>query len=319
MTLPRVNIVIPTLNGWSYLETCLDALACQTYRDFRVIVVDDGSTDGTARFVRERYPYIRVFRFQRNRGLGAAINAGIRAGRSEWVAFLNNDTEPESEWLAELVNCLQRHPEAAAATSKLLLFDRRDTIHSAGDTFGINGLPANRGVWEVDRGQYDREEPVFSACGGASLYRRAALEEVVLDGEVLDSTLFMYCEDVDLSWRLRLRGYQIYYAPKARVYHRLSATGGGSLASYYVARNTPAVVVKNVPASLLRRYIWGILSAQIRIGTEALPHWREPAARARLRGLLAFPRLLPALLRRRRQIQRTKRVRDEAIDQLLGR
>lgn len=319
MTSPRVDIVIPTYNGWSYLETCLNALRCQTYSAFRVIVVDDGSTDGTSRLLSEHYPRAAFYRFSRNRGLAAAINGGIRAGTSELVAFLNNDTEPEPAWLAELVACLDRHPEAAAATSKLLLFDRRDTIHSAGDTYNVRGLPVNRGVWETDRGQYDTEEQVFSACGGAALYRRSALEDVAHDGEVLDTALFMYCEDVDLGWRLRLRGHQIYYAPRARIYHRLSATGGGALASYYVARNTPAVLIKNLPAGLLRRYGRKIISAQIENAAGTLPHWREPAARARLRGLLAFPRLLPHLLRERAVIQRTRRVTDEEIDLLLDR
>ncbi|HLI51722.1 MAG TPA: glycosyltransferase family 2 protein, partial [Thermomicrobiaceae bacterium] len=316
---PRVDVIVPTLNGWSYLETCLAALCRQTFRDFRVIVVDDGSTDGTAQLVQQQFPEVVVYRFARNRGLAAAINAGIRAGQSELVAFLNNDTEPESDWLGELVSCLERHPEAAAAAGKLLLFDRRDTIHSAGDTFGVNGLPANRGVWQIDKGQYDREEPVFGACGGSALFRRAALDDVAIEGEVLDTSLFMYCEDVDLSWRLRLRGYEIQYAPKARVYHRLSATGGGALASFYVARNTPAVVVKNMPSALLRRYGRRIAGAQLRIAIETLPHWREPAARARLRGLFAFPLLLPGVLWDRRTIQRSKRVTDETIDQLLTR
>lgn len=319
MTSPRVDIVIPTYNGWKYLETCLDALRSQSYSDFRVIVVDDGSTDGTSLLVSEHFPDVSLYRFSRNRGLAAAINGGIRAGTSEFVAFLNNDTEPEPVWLAELVACLDRHPDAAGATSKLLLFDRRGTIHSAGDTYSVRGLPANRGVWETDRGQYDTEEQVFSACGGAALYRRSALEDIAREGEVLDTALFMYCEDVDLSWRLRLRGYQIYYAPRARIYHHLSATGGGSLASYYVARNTPAVFVKNLPTRLLRRYGREITSAQFDNAIGTLRHWREPAARARLRGLLAFPRLLPHLLRQRAIIQRTRRVTDEEIERLLDR
>jgi len=134
---------------------------------------------------------------------------------------------------------------------------------------------------------------------------------------VLDPDFFMYCEDVDLSWRLRLLGYRIIFAPDAVVYHRLSATGGGPLASYYVARNTLAVLVKDVPGPILRRNLARIAAQQARLLLGTLPHLREPAARARLRGLLAAPGLWPRMLAKRRRIQAARRVPIEAIERLL--
>ena len=182
----------------------------------------------------------------------------------------------------------------------------------------MRGLPGNRGVWQRDVGQFEREEEVFGACAGAALYRRAALEAVAaVDGAVLDPRFFMYCEDVDLSWRLRLRGYAIVYAPEALVYHRLSATGGGPLASYYVARNTLAVLIKDVPSPILRRNLARIVLAQLSGALVTVPHLGEPAARARLRGLAAFPRLLPTLLRQRRRIQASRVVSSETLARLL--
>ncbi|MDI3340792.1 MAG: glycosyltransferase family 2 protein [Sphaerobacter sp.] len=314
----RVDVIIPTYNGRAHLAVCLPALARQTYRDFRVIVVDDASTDDTAELVRRVMPEATLLRLPCNSGLAVAINRALASSSAELVAFLNNDTEPEPGWLAALVAALDRHPDAAAVASKLRLFDRRDVLHSAGDTFSRRGVPNSRGVWEVDRGQYDSEEEVFSACGAAALYRRAALEAVAaIDGHVLDPDFFMYCEDVDLAWRLRLLGYRIVFAPDAVVYHRLSATGGGPLASYYVARNTVAVLVKDVPWPILRRNLPRIAAQQARLLLGTLPHLREPAARARLRGLLATPRLLPRMLAKRRRIQSTRRVPIAAVDKLL--
>lgn len=315
---PRVDVIIPTYNGRDHLAICLPALARQTYRDFHVIVVDDASSDDTIDIVSALMPSATLLRLERNAGLAQGINLGIGTGTSELVAFLNNDTEPEPGWLAALVDAIDRHPEAGAVASKLMLFDQRHRFHAAGDTYSVRGVPGNRGVWETDTGQFDREEQVFGACGGAALYRRAALEDIAaIDDAVLDPDFFMYCEDVDLAWRLNLRGYQTIYVPSAVVYHRLSATGGGPLASYYVARNTIAVLIKNVPGPILRSHWRAILSQQVRTFWQALPHLREPAARARLRGMLAAPQMLPLLLAKRRRIQATRRVPLGAIRKLL--
>lgn len=314
----RVDVIIPTYNGRQHLAVCLPALCRQSYRDFRVIVADDASSDGTAEYVGEIMPEAVVVRLDRNCGLIAAVNRALETSRALLVALLNNDTEAEPDWLAALVDALDRHPDAGAAASKLRLFDRRDAIHSAGDTYTRDGMPGNRGVWELDRGQYDREEEVFGACGGAALYRRAALDDAAaVDGAILDPDLFMYCEDVDLNWRLRLLGYTIVYVPAAVVYHRLSATGGGPLASYYVARNTLAVLAKDVPGPLLRRNAAKITARQLRLLLSTLPHLREQAARARLRGLLAAPLMLPAMLPKRRRIQSARRVPLGAIERIL--
>lgn len=317
---PSVDIIIPTHNGREHLAVCLPALSKQTYQDFRIIVVDDASTDGTVGYLAEAFPGVLIVRMERNVGLAAAINEALKHSEAELVAFLNNDTEPEPGWLAALVDAMDRYPDAGAAASKLRLFDRRDYLHSAGDTFSVRGVPGNRGVWQRDTGQFDHEEEVFGACAGAALYRRSVLDEAAaIDGAVLDPDFFMYCEDVDLNWRLRMLGYPIIYVPAAVVYHRLSATGGGALASYYVARNTIAVMVKDLPGPLLRRHLPAIAAYQASLLLDTLPHLREPAARARLRGLLAAARIIPALLPKRRRIQTARRVPLVAIELLLNR
>jgi GT2 family glycosyltransferase len=305
----RVDIIIPTYNGYPYLQHCLSALQAQTYGNMRVIVVDDASTDGTAERLCHEWPTVNLLVLPRNSGLVTAVNAGFALSDAEFVALLNNDTEVAPGWLEALVDALTRYPKAAAVASKMLLFEQRDTFHAAGDTYARHGRPGNRGVWQRDTGQFEREEETFGACAGAALYRRSALDEVAgIDGAILDPDFFMYCEDVDLSWRLRLRGHAIVYAPSAVVYHRLSATGGGSLASYYVARNTLNVVLKDLPGPLLRRALPAIVGDQLNDAWRTLPHLREPAARARLRGMLAAVRSAPRMLAKRRKIQRSRRV-----------
>lgn len=316
----RVDVIIPTYDGYQHLDHCLNALQAQTYDAFRILVVDDASTDGTPERLDRDWPQVNLLVLPRNNGLVTAVNAGLVLSDTEYVALLNNDTEPEPGWLAALVDTLDRHRDAAAVASKLLLFDRRDTFHAAGDTYARNGRPGNRGVWQCDAGQFDREEEVFSACAGAALYRRSALDDVArIDGAILDPSFFMYCEDVDLSWRLRLRGYSIVYAPSAVAYHQLSATGGGPLASYYVARNTLNVILKDLPGRLLWRSLPAIIAEQAGDAWRTLPRLREPSARARLRGMLAAIRSAPLMLAKRRSIQRNRCVPIAAIERLLDR
>jgi GT2 family glycosyltransferase len=308
-----IDVIIPNYNGAELLPTCLDALRAQTRQDFCVVVVDDGSTDGSRELLARRYPEAQVIVMPRNCGLAAAVNRAIEATGGEYVVLLNNDTEADPRWLERLVGTLERYPAYDFAASKLLLFDRRDTIHSAGDYYRTDGVPGNRGVWQRDRGQYDVMEEVFGPCAGAAAYRRSALEALAEHGKVFDEDLVMYCEDVDLNLRARLRGIRTVYVPRAVVYHKLSATGGGALASYYCGRNFLLVWAKNMPQQLVRRHWPAMLRAQLGFMLAALWRLREPAARARLRGQLAGLRALPRFLRKRRPAPSSERVAQAAL------
>ena len=312
-TQPRASVIIPNWNGEKLLPTCLDSLQRQSYKDFEIIVVDNASSDGSLPLLAQTYPLVRVLRMDSNLFFSGAVNRGIRESSSEIVVLLNNDTEVEEGWLDELVKSLDDHPEAGMAASKMLLFDHRDVLNSAGDFYGRDGVPGNRGVWERDEGQYDHSTYVFSACGGASAFRRSMLNEIGL----LDEDFVGYCEDVDLAFRAHMAGYRCVYAPKARVYHRLSATGGGPLASYLCGRNFISVIVKDIPSPLLRKYWWRILQGQLRYTVEAIFHIREPSARARLKGQFHGLLSIPKMLGKRGQVQAAKRVTDEYIDSIL--
>ncbi len=312
-TPPRASVIIPNWNGARFLPTCLDALRRQTFSDAEVIVVDNASRDQSLQLLQQDYPEVRVVALTENRGFAGGVNAGIRAARGEILVLLNNDTEAEPGWLAALVRALDQHPEAGMAASKMRLFDRRSHIHSAGDSFRTDGLPTNRGVWQEDRGQFDREEYVFGGCGGAVAYRRRMLEEIGL----LDEGFFLSCEDVDLAWRAQLAGWRCVFVPDAVVYHHLSATGGGPIASYYTGRNTIWVLAKDLPGPLWRRHWLAIVRAQLRIAWEALRAFRGEAARARLRGQLAGLLGLPRVLRQRHAVQATRRVSIEYLESIL--
>ncbi len=316
---PLASIVIPNWNGAHHLPVCLDALRAQTYPHLEVILVDNGSTDGSLVLVAEQYPEVQLLALDRNLGLTGGNNAGFGAAQGEILISLNNDTESDARFVEALVHALLEHPLAGMAAAKMLLFDRRDTIHSAGDGYRTNGIPFNRGVWQRDEGQFDEPGWIFGGCGGAVAYRRAMVDDVSSSLSIpFDPSFFMYCEDVDLNWRSQLAGWQCWYAPQAVVYHKLSATGGGPLASFYTGRNTLWVIAKNVPGGLLAKYWPGIFRAQWAITREALHAWRGKAARARLRGQLAGLLGWPRMLRKRRVIQRSRRVTDRYLETLLA-
>ncbi len=274
-------VIIANWNGAHHLRVCLNSLRRQTHPDFEIIVVDNGSTDDSLTMLAQDYPAVRVLALEENYGFVVACNRGAALTNADVLVMLNNDTEAEPQWLEALCRALEEHPEAGSAASKMLLFDRRTVLHSAGDVLDEAFMPQNRGVWEEDHGQYDAERWVFGACGGAAAYRRTAWEQA----GGFDERLFMYLEDVDLAWRLQAAGWKCIFVPEARVYHHLSATGGGVIASYYVGRNTLLLHRRYLTPAQWRQNHFAVLRAHARVVWDALRAWRGAAARARLRGV----------------------------------
>ncbi len=293
---PVVSVIVPNYNGAALVRDCLCSIARQTYPEVEPIIVDDGSKDESPRIIRDEFPSMRMVQLYRNGGFARAVNVGIRAARGSIIALLNNDAVAEPTWIAELVDALDRHPNAGSVASKILLPDGQ-TVASAGDVFGRTGVPNSRGVWERDAGQYDDEVEIFGASGAACAYRRSMLEEVGL----LDERFFMYCEDVDLAFRAQRRGYRCIYAPRAVVRHRVSATGGGVLASYQCGRNFVWLLAKDVPGVAWQRYASRFVLTQLALAVRAIRDIREPAARARLRGQIVGCFAVPKLIVERRR------------------
>jgi GT2 family glycosyltransferase len=310
---PFFSVIIPNYNGQRFLGVLLDALFAQNWQDFEIILADDASGDDSVAFVEAKYPGVRLLVNRDNQGFTRTCNTAVDAARGRLIVLLNNDTQPEPTWLAELAKAVCANPQAAIFASKILLFNERTKLHTAGDLMGVDGVPRNRGVWEEDHGQYDQATQVFGGCGGAALFRKEVWQ--ALGG--FDDDFWMYMEDADFAFRVQLSGWQTVFVPTARVYHHLSATGGGVLASYYVGRNTIWLIAKNMPTHLLLRHLPQIVKAQVEVAVDALRHWRGEAARARLAGQLAGLWGLPRQLQKRRLIQGRRRLTDEALAQRL--
>ena len=277
------SIIIPNWNGKHHLETCLGSLRKQRLTDFETILVDNGSTDSSQDYVKDNYPEVKVIGLDENLGFTGACNIGYQHSVGQFVVLLNNDTEVDSKWLEAIIDAFDQRADVGIVASKILLFDQRNVFHSAGDLYRIDGTPVNRGVWLHDSGQYDLEEPVFSACGAAAAYRRTLLKEIGF----LDKDFYFSCEDVDMGWRAHRAGWKVLYAPNAVVYHKLKATGGSVVGSYYDGRNFLYLLWKHYPLSLWRSNWKSVFKAQLGITWLALRNWRGKAARARLRGQIA--------------------------------
>jgi len=309
---PLASVIVANWNGLHHLQVCLDSLMAQSYEPLEIILVDNNSSDGSQEFVSTNYPTVQLLELPENTGFTGANNSGLAAASGNIILLLNNDTEAHPDWAANIVGAFLDHPQVGIVASKILLYDRRDHFHSAGDFYSVNGLPGNRSVWQQDIGQHDVTEPVFSACAGAAGYRRQMIDAIGF----LDQDFFFSCEDVDLSWRAHLAGWEVLYVPSAVVYHKLKATGGSETGSYYDGRNFLYLIWKNYPTELLRRHWPAILRAQWSISWQAFRALPSPAARNRLRGQLAGLVRLPAMWRKRKDISR--RVATSRIAELLS-
>lgn len=311
----RAAVVIPNWNGAHFLADCLSSLAAQS-QPATVIVVDNGSTDGSAELVRSRFPEVTLVELSRNRGFAGAVNAGIRCAlpdKVEYVALLNNDAVAEPGWLERLIATADAHPEAGIVASKLLLEDGV-YIDSTGDFYSSWGWAYPRGRDEVDSGQYDGPDAreVFCGSGGASLFRAAMLDDVGL----FDEDYFAYLEDQDLGFRAQLMGWKARYEPGAVAHHRLMGTSAtiGNFGRYQAIRNCIYLYVKNMPAPLCWKYLPKFL---LGLALMAANDLRRRRFRAIAGAYLEAVRRLPSMLGKRRQIQAGRRVDPAFIDSIL--
>lgn len=309
---PAVDVIVLNWNGQHFLSECLPALAAQTYPRFEVMVVDNGSTDGSLEWLAETWPGVKVLALGTNLGFSAANNRGIHATHAPWLVILNNDTVPEPGWLAALIAAGESNPRIGAVASHQVFYDRPQMVNSAGiavDPAGIawDGLGGTR-LPERAALATAALRPVFGASAGAGLYRRAALwdvgESVRPDQptEIFDESFFMYLEDVDLAWRLRLRNWTCVLAPLALIRHHGSATSGeGSpFKLRLLARNKMWSVLKNYPFWPLLAYLPIILAYDLASAPYRLFVQGKTAP---FTGRFEAIGGLPTVLRRRRAIQ----------------
>ena len=248
---PFISVIIVSWNSAAYIFRCLNSLVEQTFTDFEVVLVDNGSTDGCLDGVESRWPglTLRVERLEENRGFAAANNLGARLARGEWLALLNTDAFPDPDWLEKLLQAVERYPEFSYFASRQLQANTPALLDGAGDALHLNGLAWRRfASWPAAQFGLEPEE-VFSPCAAAALYPRRVFFQV----GGFDEDFFSYHEDVDLGFRLRLQGFRCLYVPDAVVYHVGSATLGAQsdFALYHWQRNFIWSFVQNMPAALM--------------------------------------------------------------------
>jgi GT2 family glycosyltransferase len=310
---PDVSVVIVTWNGRHYLDACLQALQAQDGVNAEVVLVDNGSSDGTSAFVRARFPDVRLVPLEENRGFAGGSNIGAREARGEYVAFLNNDTVADPGWLRALRAGVDAGSRSVLVTSRIVYMHDPSIIDSAGDgAFRWGGAYKRLHGDSVEHAGQPLE--VFGVCGAACLMPKAVFDE--LGG--FDEDFFASHEDVDLSYRARLRGYRCRYVPDAVVRHHGSATLGtiSEFAVFHGQRNLEWVFLKNTPRSLLLRTLPGHLV----YNAAAAAHFaRLGLFGTFLRAKGAAMAHLPAMMRKRTAIQASALVGAAAIEPYLDR
>jgi GT2 family glycosyltransferase len=315
---PLFSVIILNWNGRHLLEECLASIRSQTFRDFETILVDNGSTDGSVDWVKERWAEsVSIVGLPSNLGFAGGNNAGIRLARGRYVILLNNDTAVDPVWLVAMDDAVRRHPDAGMFTPKILNYYRRDEIDNTGHLIYPDGMARGRNRLEKDDGRFDEEGEVLSPSGCAGCYSTRMLDEIGL----LDDAFFAYGEDVDLGLRGRWAGYTCIYVPTAVVYHKYSATTGtySPQKAFLAERNRLWLLFKNFPVmdimispfyTFLRYslHLKGVLSGKGASGKFT----REYSARALfwviLKAEIAALRGLQGILRKRRECKRCRRI-----------
>ena len=308
----KVSIIVVNWNGQRLLLDCLGSLSRQTFRNREIILVDNGSVDSSVRYVKEKFPSVKIIELGENTGFTGGNAQGLKAADGEFVALVNNDTQADDLWLANLLEPMLKDSTIGICASKLLFEDGR-TINSAGDGVTTAAVGLNRGLGK-NSGLFSHPELVFGACGAAVLYRRRMLDEIGF----LDDDFFLYDEDTDLSFRAQLAGWKCAYVPTAIVYHKSNATSQrlSDLHVYYHSRNLEFVWLKNMPSSLMLRYAHHKLVQEL--GSFFYLCIRHGKWRAFFRAKKDALKMASLMWGKRKEIQTMKRVSDSDIRRLLS-
>jgi len=309
---PAVVVIVPNWNGAHLLPSCLDGLRRQRFTSFHTVVVDDGSRDASLRLLHREYHEVQILRCIQRHGFCAAVNAGIQATTSRYIALLNTDAVPEPGWLSALVHALDTSSDYSGCTPKVLFADRPGIINSIGIFLRRDGASRDIGYGQPDGPDYSRRLEVFGFSGCAVLLRRSAVEDVGL----FDEELVAYAEDLDWSLRARLRGHRFMYEPSARALHRVGGTFSRlpARAAYYRSRNSLYVLLKNLPWPILVKHAPAMALFQLYQVAIAGRHgmlWPALAGKADV--VRGWRRLLAS----RRRLQAARRLADDEVEQLL--
>lgn len=241
----KVTIIIPNYNGKHFMEPCLKSLMKQSYKEFKLLVVDNCSTDGSLEYMAEYYPEVERIALDKNYGFSHAVNVGIKNSKTPYVILLNNDTVVDSHYVEELVKIIEKDKKIFSVSSKMIQMYHPELIDSAGDLYTLMGWGICRGTGRSVQ-NYTKADRIFTACAGAAIYRREVFNKI----GYFDVSHFAYLEDVDVGYRAKIYGYENIYCPTAHVYHVGSGTSGSKYNSFKVklsARNNIYLIYKNMP------------------------------------------------------------------------
>jgi GT2 family glycosyltransferase len=324
---PLVSVIIVNWNRKDYLEECLPTLINQSFKDFEIILVDNGSSDDSVSFINQHYNYaVRLIQLPVNKGFAGGNNVGIKAARGEYIALLNNDTEVEKEWLYNLVNCMQSDDRIGMVGSRVLNYYRRKEIDNTGHLMYPDGLNRGRGRLEEDRGQFDTNTNILFPSGCAALYRK-----MIFDASGgFDETFFAYGDDADIGLFGNYIGYRAVYCPQAVVYHKYSGTAGSySLDKmFYVERNRIWLLVKYFPLSnilaspyfTLKRiffHAYGALTKRGAAGQLARKESVTVIMKSLLSAYLSAFKGILEMVKKRNRIRKCRMITDKEFNNLL--
>ena len=311
-----ISIIVPTWNSYAHIGIFLDHLKKQTTSNFEVLLVDNGSDDYIKGIIHEKWPSINIREIvlKENKGFAVACNLGTQTAKGEWLAFLNADAFPESDWLENFMATQKEYPYADAFGSLILQDSHPNLVDSAGDVYNMSGI-----AWKGYGGYPVTEVPpqprrIFAPCAAAAFYRR----DVFLEIGGFDKDFFSYFEDVDLGFRLNLYGYQCIFLPDSRVRHVGSASTGkeSDFALYHYHRNFIWSYIKNMPSTLFWLYLPFHILANLIFFLKYLKNGRgEVVFKAKIAALKGLGKMLI----KRRQIQRERRTKVSEINNLLNR
>ena len=314
-----ISIIIPNINGIEHLKVCIPSVYSQSYSNYNVIIIDNGSTDNSIQYIKDNFPFCEIIAHSYNTGFAKAVNDGIKFAmdkfNSEFILLLNNDIELERDFLEKIIDTFNSNSEASIVAVKMMNFYNRDTIDDTGNFLTRKGGTAYpRGNGQKDEGQFDKPEFIFGACAGAAFYRAKVFKKAGL----FDEKFFAYLEDIDLSFRLQLAGFKCYYQPQAVCYHK---RGGSSVSSvkfqaYMNERNIIWVRIKNYSVKMYLQYqLRFMLSRLIRFKALYIIHGFSVFFAA-LKGYITGILTIPFMLGKRIKIQKNKIVSDKYISSL---
>lgn len=329
----KVAIGIVTYNARNYLPFCLNSIQEQTFKDYQILIIDNGSSDDTIAYLNEKFPHYKVVSHKENLGFSQAFNQIISWTKSEYVFCVNQDTVLAKDYIAKAVEFLDQHQDAGGVSGKLLRWIFQDDvktkiIDSVGQQIFKNHKVTDKGAGEVDTGQYDKVEEVFGISGALPIYRRNALDSVALKNkhgkyEYFDENYFSYKEDVDLAWRMRLVDWKLYCVPQALAYHDRSIASTDMQTDWQIAT---AHRKKNKLINFLsyRNHLLTIYKNEFRVnlwGTffQTLPYeikkfmFMKLFNRINNKKFRNFRQLLPLMKHKRIQVQKMTKIRAKEI------